>query len=233
MSSSFERAVPVVEISRLRKEDDPPRSYIDIVVAHGIPVKELSPIVSEARKKIASDPPRVKPPGFLKLVVVSKASESGAETGSVLIGLASCSQELSAYPNLKELSLKTVRAPAQPPLSKRQAERWALQEPDVWQTLFRPLTPEELPPVPLPSKEIDTIEGYMRIALAEARKALQRGDVCNRSAKWTFMLIIVVALKQRPVGCVAVNPHNGTIMAVVSDERCLLSNLLFLFSVGV
>ena len=181
MSSSFERAVPVVEASRLRKEDDPPQSYIDVVVAHGIPVKELSPVVSEARKKIASDPSGIKPPGYLKLVVISKASDSDAETGSVLIGLASCQQDLSAYPKLQQLSLKTVRAPAQPPLSKRQAEQWVSREPDVWHTLFRPLTPEELPPVPLPSKEIDSIEGFMRIALAEARKALLRGDVCLSS----------------------------------------------------
>ena len=180
MTDSISSVVPVVELSRLRSEDGPATEFIEVLVAHSIPVKELSPIVQEARKKIASDPPERRPPHYLKLVVISKTADS--ETGSVLLGFGDASDSLEAHPILRGLQMKRVKAPALPPLSKKQAERWVQEQPDVWHTLFRPLTPEELPPVPLPNAEIVKIEGYMRIALEEARKALLRGDVCHFSA---------------------------------------------------
>ena len=42
---------------------------------------------------------------------------------------------------------------------------------------------------------------------------------------------MMIALTQRPVGCVAVNPRNGTIMAAASDERCLSSDSQIQFPV--
>ena len=161
----------VVEPSRQRCEDDDPVCFVGVIVAHSVPVAQLSAIVQQARKKIATDSPSSRTPSHLKLVDVC------GDVGSVLLGLADSSAELSAWPLLQTLALKRMKAPAEPPLSRKQAERWAELE-DLWPTVYRPLAADEVPPAPFSDAEIGVVEGFMRVALEEAHKAAARGDVC-------------------------------------------------------
>ena len=185
------RVVAVVDPARVRSEADAPRAFVAVAVAHGVPARALAPVVQAARRRIAATAPAQRPPPFLKLVA------PGPEPGCarVLLGRAptddNCAlrQQLQLPPALCGVEVRVVRAPAQPPLSKAQAERWAAAEPGAWPTQYRPLAPDELPPVPLEESVVRAAEAHMRVALAEARRARARGDVCSFCcAQHTHML---------------------------------------------
>ena len=187
------RVVAVVEPARARTEADGPRALVAVVAAHGVPARALAPVVQAARRHIAAAPPARRPPPFLKLVA------PGPEPGCarVLLGLAPADTDTAAPllpPALRNVAVCVVRAPAQPPLSKAQAARWAAAAPDAWPTQYRPLAPDELPPVPLAEHAVRAAEAHMRVALAEARRARARGDVCCRSLSLLLLSLLPLPL---------------------------------------
>ena len=168
------RVIAVVDPARVRTEADDPHAFVDVVVAWGVPARELAPTVRAARTMIAATAPSQRPPAHLKLV----APGPEPDCARVLLGRAPLANLPPLPPALHGAALRCVRAPARAPLSRAQAECWAAAAPDLWPAQYRPLAPDERPPPPLPVPTVRAAEAHMRIALIHARAARDRGDVC-------------------------------------------------------